>query len=79
MTYKDALKQYKKVGAAHATGDALRVMYADLIGSLHGGKPEKYYEWLKPGTDHEIIEQARILLRDRQKAWDVLIGIEVTA
>jgi hypothetical protein len=31
MTLKDARKQCRKVGTAHASGDALRSMYAELI------------------------------------------------
>jgi hypothetical protein len=37
MTYQEALKAYKKVGAAHATGFGLKAMYAQTIESVHGG------------------------------------------
>ena len=34
LTYRDALKQCKRVGTAHASSDALRAMYAGLIAPL---------------------------------------------
>lgn len=78
MTYKQALKECKRVGTAHATGDALRAMYAGLLELQHGGAVERYYQRLQviaPGTDEEIGEASRALLRSRKKAWDVLMGI----
>ena len=77
MNYKDALKQMKRVGTAHATGDSLRAMYAKLVADIQGGPAEKYFVFLKPGTDQEIKQQAQPLLQDRQKAWNVIMGIEV--
>lgn len=77
MTYKQALKECKRVGTAHATGDALRAMYAGLLEVQHGGAAEQYYLGLQDyaqGTDTEIAEVARTLLRDRAKAWSVLMG-----
>ena len=75
LSYPAALKWCKQVGTAHATGDGLRAMYAQLIGQAQGGDPQLYYRWIKGEADHEIAEQARMLLRDRQKAWDVLMGL----
>lgn len=49
MTFKEAQKQCRKVGMAHASGDALRSMYAELIAQHHFaiGNPEKFYEHLR--------------------------------
>lgn len=79
MTYKQAYKAYRKVGAAHATGEGYRAMLAHTIESSHGGNAEKYFDWLKPASDSEMLEQAKILLKDRAKAWDVLLDIPVYA
>ena len=87
MTFREALKRLHKVGTAHATGDSLRAMYADLIAFQHNGgdtrwrykQAEKFYAWLADkGDDGEVADAARVLLRDRQKAWDIQMGIEVT-
>jgi hypothetical protein len=75
LTYKQALKTCKRVGTAHATGPALCAMYAGLIELQHGGSPERYYTYLQTtGDDNGIAVSARKLLRDRAKAWDVLMG-----
>lgn len=71
-TFKQALAQCRKVGTNHASGDSLRAMYASLVADAQGGSAEKYYEHLT-GSDHEITEQGRALLRDRRAAWDILI------
>ncbi len=78
MTFKEAKKACRKVGTAHAAGDALRAMYADLIAHRQGGDAETYYVWLPRGDDGETMEAARSLLRDRAKAWDVLMGRATT-
>lgn len=75
MTFKQAAKACRKAGTAHATGDALRAMYAELIADRQGGDAEKYYASLPQGTDSGMMEAARALLRDRAKAWDVLMGV----
>jgi len=80
MIYKEALKQYRKVGAAHATADSLRAMYSCLLHTQHGGKPELYFKWLQVATppdaiDSIIAEYAHKLLRDRAAAWNVLLDM----
>lgn len=78
MTFKDAKKQCRKVGTAHATGDALRSMYAELIADKWYaiGNPHKFYEHLQQTavTDDEIYERSRELLRDHGKALDVVLA-----
>jgi hypothetical protein len=80
MIYQESLRQLKKLGCAHATGDSLRAMYAGLIVSLHGGDSKtagKFYfpHLAKRSTDEEITNEARELLRDRAASWDVIMGI----
>lgn len=87
MTYKQALKQCKKVGTAHASGDALRAMYANLLTVQHGGDDtdaERYYEALlvdRSGCamdDKQIAECARVLLKDRDLAWERLFSARLS-
>lgn len=77
MTYKEALKQLRKVGTAHAHGDALCAMYADLVAFQQGGANDKYYSYLQEATttDEEIRQKALPLLRSRAAAWDVLMEV----
>ena len=75
LDYKAALKECKRVGTAHASGDALRAMYAKLITFQQGGEETKYYSYLgRAESDEAIAASARELLRDRSKAWDVLMA-----
>lgn len=78
-TFIEAKKVLKRVGAAHAQGDALAAMYAELVALHHGGSVEKYYQYIGMPDETEAGIRARALplMRDRTKAWDVLIGIEV--
>lgn len=78
-SFKDAKKLLKRVGTAHAEGDALAAMYAELIALHHAGNVEKYYVYLcgSDGTSEGIRAMALPLMRDRAKAWDVLMGIVV--
>lgn len=69
----EARKQLRKLGAAHAEGHSLRAMYADLLVTMHGGKAETYFKWLL--TQPNISEAGNSLLKDRAKAWDVLMGL----
>ena len=73
MTYTQAKKQLAKVGASHAEGEALAAMYAQTLELLHGGRPEKYFEYLAANLDN-IQRRGETLLADRAKAWDVLMG-----
>lgn len=66
MTYKQAVRECKRVGTNHAEGDALPAMYARLIAGAHGGAPENYYAALF--CDDTMIVKARHLIRDRQSA-----------
>lgn len=79
MTFKEAQKQCRKAGTAHAQGDALRSMYAELIAQKWYaiGNPEKFYLHLqRVATDGEqaIANEARELLRDHAKALDVVLA-----
>jgi hypothetical protein len=77
MTFKEAKKQCRKVGTAHAQGDALRAMYAELIAfqqAVTGGSAEKFYAHLQTVADDAIAESARELLRDHWKALDVALA-----
>lgn len=80
MTFKAAQTQCRKVGTSHATGDALRSMYAELVGLNHGGSPAMYYGWLQrnaTGDDTQIAEASRNLIRNRSVAYDALMGIDL--
>lgn len=77
MNFKEAKKQCRKVGTAHATGDALRSMYAELIVVTHPGlnpySAEKFYVHLQQyETDADITNRSRQLLRNGLDAADVL-------
>lgn len=79
MTFKEAKKQCRKVGTAHATGDALRSMYAELVASKWYaiGNPEKIYTYLQSaasGDDSQIAEVSRELLRDHNRALDAVLA-----
>lgn len=51
--YQDASKQLRKVGCAHAEGDVLRAMYADLLASrMRGAMPARIYAYLGKTTDN---------------------------
>jgi hypothetical protein len=75
MTFKQALKACKTAGTAHATGDALRAMYASLISQMHGGEAERYFAYLQKSAqeDREIEDKSRALLRSREAAWKVIL------
>lgn len=74
LTHSQAVKALWKDGAAHAQGDALIALYAMNIETNHGGKAKTYYAHLQ--TKPEPRERMLELMRDRAKAWDVLMGIE---
>lgn len=80
LSLAEARKQMRRFGTAHAHGDALRAMYVDLIVMKHAGDATKYYAWFQgqpARTDQEISKTARVLMRDRLVAWDVLLGNDV--
>lgn len=78
MTFNEAKRACRKVGTAHAQGDALRAMYAELIAQRWYaiGNPEKFYAHLQTVADDEqaIAERARELLRDSNMALDVVLA-----
>lgn len=78
MTFKEAKKACRKVGTAHAQGDALRAMYAEMIAQrwFAIGNPEKFYAHLQGVADDEraITDRARELLRDSNAALDVVLA-----
>lgn len=77
MTFTEAKKRCQKVGTAHARGDALRAMYADLIAFKWYaiGNPEKFYRHLQSMVDDAAItNEARELLRDHGKALDAMLA-----
>lgn len=76
LTFKEAKKECRRVGTAHATGDALRSMYAELIAEnwYAIGNPLKFYDHLQAfDSDKEIYMEARRLLRDHGEALDVVL------
>ena len=76
MTFKEAAKQCRKVGTAHAEGDALRAMYAEMIAFkwYAVGNAEKFYQVLQAVADNAISDRARELLRDYEKALDAVLA-----
>lgn len=77
MTFKEAKRECRRVGTSHATGDALRAMYAELIVLNHPGLNQhsapKFYEHLQTlGDDDAITHRSRELLRNGLAAADVL-------
>jgi hypothetical protein len=77
MTFNEAKRACRKVGTAHAQGDALRAMYAEMIASrwYAVGNPEKIYIHLQAVTEDEraTTDRARELLRDSNAALDVVL------
>ena len=45
MTYQEATKAWRKVGAAHATGQGETTMYADIVGIAACLQPQTVYNW----------------------------------
>lgn len=77
MDFKQAKRECRRVGTAHASGDALRSMYAELIVLQHPGlnqhsAPKFYGDLQGYADDSAIIERSRELLRDGWAAADVL-------
>ncbi len=74
--YKKALKECKKVGTAHASGNALRAMYASLIpfhACLQEKTATKFFEHLLGfDTDDVITKEARRILGDPLSVWDII-------
>jgi len=70
MNYTEAQKIVRKQGVAHATGDAKRAVYADVVSYRHAVTAKSIYVWLQnhAATDEEIHDMASELLRDPFKA-----------
>lgn len=73
LNYKQALQQLRKVGCAHATGDALRAMYADLLSTrMRGADPARIYAYL--GTaEGDLLDAYRRLCDDVWAYTDALL------
>jgi hypothetical protein len=72
MTYAKASKQLAKVGTAHAEGDALRAMYAQLLASrMRGADPARFYAYLAHNED--LIGRYRKLCDDVWAYTDALL------
>lgn len=73
LTYKQALTQLRKVGCAHAAGDALRAMYADLLATrMRGADPARMYAYLG-NAGGDLIESYRRLCNDVWAYTDALL------
>jgi len=76
MTYKDAQKQLRKIGTAHASGDSLCAMYAKIIPfhcCIAETEASHFYSYLKKfPTDGKIAEAARAILQNPITVFDVL-------
>lgn len=75
MNYKQADREYRRVGAAHATGDAYRAMCAKTLEFAHGGKAERYYAALPANDDTAVRTAMNKAMADRSYAWDLLMGL----
>lgn len=76
-TFAEAERELTRIGVAKASGEALAVSYAECLCKVHGGRPEKYFEFLRTATDDKtLLQMVKPLLLDRAKAWDVLMGIK---
>jgi hypothetical protein len=49
-------------------------MYAQLLVQLHGGKQERYFDFLCGIQDKQITKEAKRLCKDRGAAWDALMA-----
>lgn len=77
MTFTEAKKQCRCVGTAHASGDALRAMYAELIVVTHPGlnqySQERFYTYLQGCINDEATAScSRELMRNGWAAAEVL-------
>ena len=75
--YRTAQKECRRRGTAHATGNSLRAMYAQLICFTYWGKkmePRFYQHLQKFGTDTEITAEARELMRDHGRTMDIALA-----
>lgn len=74
--YKKALKECKKVGTSHASGNALRAMYAALVPfhtCLREETAPRFFEHLLGfDTDMAITKEARRILGDPLSVWDII-------
>ena len=77
MHYKDALKQHKRVGAAHAQGEVLAAGWANILPRflcLNDLASPKLYEWLVKQPD--VMEAVTRLLQDPMLGAEVALSDE---
>ena len=76
--YKQALKEYKKVGASRATGDGLRAMFAELIPKVSAMQPKTsivFFAHLQEfETDNDVNKEARRILSDPLLAVAIFVS-----
>lgn len=75
MNYKEAKKLLKKIGTSKAIGEALAVMYADLIvfqQCFYNNASEKLYDYLKKFDDKKLRDEAVKCLRDGSYACGIV-------
>ena len=71
-SFSQALRELRRVGCAHAQGDALRAMYADLLASrMRGADPARFYAYLADKGD--LIEAYKKLCLDVGAYTDALL------
>lgn len=76
-SYMQATTELRKVGTAHATGDSLRAMYAQLAAQrMRGAKPERFYDALAGKTDDELLQAYTRLSMDAGHYTVVLLGAD---
>lgn len=71
-TFSQAQRELRRVGCAHAQGDALRAMYADLLASrMRGADPARFYAYLADKGD--LLEAYKTLCLDIWAYTDALL------
>ena len=77
LTYEQAARKLKKTGTAHAEGDALRAMFAQLLaGRVNRAKPERFYVYL--GHNANLIARYKALCENPGAYTDALLGLPAT-
>jgi len=75
MTYREATKNYKRTGAAHATGEPCAAMYASMVPYACGMGEKtapKFYEHFRNLTDREIHDEFKRLVSDPLSCFDII-------
>ncbi len=75
MNYTEAMKECRRVGTAHASGNALRAMYARLIAyhcCLAESTASQFYQHLQSHVDDTAItDEAQRLMRNPLDACEI--------